>query len=842
MMMRPAIRMLALLLATASTCVIAQDDDFDWLFSEPEQSEDSADEQAAEPATDGDSAQADTQAQRASDDTSADPEDADPEDADQREDNPEPYEDTIAVDQGPPPQPRKQPPSGPLIEEIVVTANRREETLQDYVGGIQVFSGEELDKSGANGVEDYVFQIPGAGFKREGNGTTNVAIRGISNITQVFNGLGDGVSTVGIYINDVPIRGGASMPDLGLYDLARIEVLKGPQGTLYGEGAMGGAIRMLLQEPDRAAWASKGDLSLSQTSEGDLSWNGRLATGGPIGDEQTMGIRLVGTRRRDGGFVDYVARGIQDEDEDNAASLRGLFDWDITDKFKLGFLALGQQATLDNFHEVDPREGELANAINEDRYNDTSFLLGGLTLKYDFGFAELTLVTGAHRNNRESQIFSPLLTTVAAQGISVGVGDSLGPVGPALAGVATTVFTDIVGQNLITEEYQFFTTDQDSLSQEFRLVSNGENRLHWIAGLYLSKNETASYQEVYAPDLQPEPRLITGDGVETFEQISGYGEAIYTINDRFEITAGLRAFREETTIFQIAETYGALALAQTAGGQDPQTITDSKSSSSDLLPKISLSWEINDNHNLYALASKGFRSGGNNVASTFHEFKSYEPDFLWNYEVGLKNKWWGGKLNFNISAYLLDWENTQAVATVIGMLGPAPAEFIAIQNVGAAEVMGSEIELSALLPKTVLTASVGINRSEIKSTDASGTIIPGEPLPNQPELTGSLGVTVTPFQWSFASPSLNVSWTYTDEQLHLAKTDTVPDGDLAPAFDLLNVRLGLDALDWGVSLFANNVLDERPVLSRSALREGEEDQIFSTNRPRTIGLMLRSDF
>ncbi|MEN8721910.1 MAG: TonB-dependent receptor [Alphaproteobacteria bacterium] len=726
------------------------------------------------------------------------------------------------------------------VDEIVVTASRREETLQDYVGGIQVFSGADLDAAGAKGIEDVVYKIPGAGFKKEGNGTTSVALRGISNLTQVFNGFGDGVSTVGIYINDVPIRGAASMPDIGLYDLSRVEVLKGPQGTLYGEGAMGGAIRLLLEQPSKDSWAYKADASYAMTRGGDDSYGVRMAAGGPVSDK--VSVRLVGTYRLDGGFVDYVNRGTENEDEARSWSGRMLLDWEATDRFKANVLVLIQDSELDNYHEVDPREGELKNSINEDRFNNTDFQFGAVTLKHEFNFAELTSVSGYFSSYRESQLFSPLLTTLVPQAADLTLRPVLGPLAGPISGALVTVFDDIIGGNIITEELQFFNTDQESLSQEFRLVSTNTGKWHWIAGLYGSKTETSSYQNQNAPDLPGESRIITANGTEIFEQLSAYGEVVYYPWDPIKITGGLRAFYERTDIYQLAISHGALGLAQIAAGQGAETITDHESDSRDILPKLSIAWDADDWLNVYVLASKGFRSGGNNVASTFHEFKSYEPDYLWNYELGLKSRFWGGRLSVNMSAYYLDWSDTQAVATVTGSLGGVPAEFIAIQNVGQAEVYGSEIELAAIADWAMLFASLGLNRSEILSSDESGTIIPGEPLPNQPELTASVSLNLRPFTFDFGVPYLQIDWTYTDEQFHLAKTNSAPDGDLAPAFDLLNLRFGVEAEAWAISLFANNVTDERPVLSRSALREGESDQIFSTSRPRTIGLQARSNF
>lgn len=723
------------------------------------------------------------------------------------------------------------------IEEVLVTANKREQNVQDIVGGIQVFSGEDLDISGAVGMEDYILQVPGAGYKKEGNGTTNVALRGISNITQVFNGLGDGVSTVGLYLNDVPVRGGASLPDLGLYDLSRIEVLKGPQGTLYGEGAMGGAIRMVLNSPSLQEWGFKGDITASKTRGGDDNYQLRIAAGGPI-IEDRLGLRVVATGADMSGYVDYVNRDEDNADSEESRSYRTQFTWAATDKFSADLLLMGQANDLNNFHEMDLTIGDLKNGRVEEQYNNTEFSMAGLTLAYDFDFATLTSVTGVFSSDRENQTRSAFITGLVQTNT-----DGLGSLGLDILSDVLVQFSETVFE----EEYQFFTTDQESFSQELRLVSNGDERIDWVVGLYQSATDTASYQRQYSPDMPVEPDFIVADGVENFEQISLYGEVNIEFLKDFELTLGYRVFKEENKVFQVAETKGALGLAVTASGQGNPTVTDNESEAEEELPKVSLSWNVTEDHLVYALASKGFRSGGNNLASQFHGLNSYEPDTLWNYEIGAKTSWFDGRLILNANIYELDWQNTQAVALVQGNIGGIPAEFIAIQNVGAATVEGGELEfITQPIEGLTVNGSLGINESVIESTDSTGTIIPGNPLPNQPELTSALGVQYVRHLFGEVSMLARADYTYTDEQNHVAVTrdgaGRVNDGDPAPSYEFFNLRLGLESNNWGLTFFVDNLKDIRPILSRNPLLEGDEDLSFSTARPRTAGITLRMEY
>ena len=209
------------------------------------------------------------------------------------------------------------------LEEIVVTAERRTQNQQDVPTALQAFTGRGLERRGADGFEDYVLSVPGLSFRDQGAGATRIAIRGVSNVSASDFGVTTPVSTVGLYLNDVPIQGTSQLPDLNLYDLEQIEVLKGPQGTLYGEGAMGGAIRMTLARPDPAEFSARGEVIGSFTKSGGFNNGGRAAVNIPLAQDTTA-LRIVGTYRDNDGFVDNVARDEDDANSSSAYSVRAL--------------------------------------------------------------------------------------------------------------------------------------------------------------------------------------------------------------------------------------------------------------------------------------------------------------------------------------------------------------------------------------------------------------------------------------------------------------------------------------------------------------------------------------
>ena len=213
-----------------------------------------------------------------------------------------------------------------LLEEIVVTAERRTQNEQDVATALQAFTGQGLERRGADGFEDYVLSVPGLSFRDQGAGATRIAIRGISNVSASDFAVTTPVSTVGLYLNDVPIQGTSQLPDLNLYDLEQIEVLKGPQGTLYGEGAMGGAIRMTLARPDPTEFSARGEVIGSFTDDGGFNNAGRGVVNIPIAEGSTA-LRIVGTYRDHDGFVDNIARDEEDANSSSAYSVRALAEF-----------------------------------------------------------------------------------------------------------------------------------------------------------------------------------------------------------------------------------------------------------------------------------------------------------------------------------------------------------------------------------------------------------------------------------------------------------------------------------------------------------------------------------
>ncbi len=738
-------------------------------------------------------------------------------------------------------------------DEIVVTANRREQNLQEVVGGIQVFGGDELEKQGADGIEDYILKVPGAGMQKDGSGGTKLGLRGISNAAGNNSGSFDGVSTVGLYLNDVPMQGAGTLPDLALYDLNRVEVLKGPQGTLYGEGSMGGAIKMIVNHASLTEYEAKADATLSYTEEGGVNWFTKAAFGGPIVEDR-IGLRLVGTMKEESGYVDYTEQGREDANTSDGWSVRGIVngEWNA---FKVEAMVLLDYARADQFPNVNSGEDDLKNDQLERQFSETDFGLYGLTLKYDFGPVELTSVTSLIKADKD-QIYRSGLTSSLLEGNSIDL------ILQEELGLPATGFQidDFFQQTLVNEEPLLWTTSEENFAQELRLMSTGDERLDWVVGLFYRNRDKDYFGVLTQPDtaLPPDPtggllqalleplspfddRAYDRHGVETFEQYAVYAEGNYELTDALELTLGLRYFNETVGLHDTFNVYWLYALLYSGFGGPTTFKIDLEPEVDGFLPKASLKWQIDDDFMVYGLVSRGFRSAGPNANFAFDVGDPVmDPDYLWNYEAGYKTRWLSGALTINGTFFYLDWEDIQLLKAGVGTIGAIPTELIYFDNAGDARVLGAEIE-TLLFPMEGLM--LGINLSyldgEITETEPDADAFVGSPLPSMPELSASIFAAYTMDLWGDVTGTIAGGWQYIDDMNIVVESNTEPSGLPVESYQQVQIHLSVDGMNWGVGLFVDNLLDERPQLFRTLL---DTRRYTTIGRPRTGGITARMSF
>ena len=751
---------------------------------------------------------------------------------------------------------------GDRIEEIVVTANYRAQDIQSVVGSMQAFGGQALDRSGAAGMQDYLLQVPSVSFQPSGNGTTKVSMRGISNINGNDFGYASGSPTVGVYLNDVAIQGSGVFPDLKIFDLDRIEVLKGPQGTLYGEGSMGGAIKMVTNAPNPNEWELRTDQAYSWTSHGDANHEARAAVNVPL-MQDTLGARIVGTTAFTGGFVDYTTLNEPRANADHTQTLRGILSYKPTDIIDLGYMYLYSNDRRNQFAVVDAgKQDELTNSGPEDQFAKTKFTINSLTARVDLPFASLTSVSSLYHTLRDSQQRVQVLQNLV-QGQFVGTG--------------------VTAPQLFDNSPTHVKTQLKSFSEELRMVSKGGDTIDWIAGAFYRNRDQTFEEEKYENSIPTDStgllnnalagtgidttgllsNLLTalnvnsfnplqgrqeaGTGIENFRQMAAYGEATWNIIPSvLQMTAGLRVFSETVGFTINTNFYGveAFLLATDPQNIDPAAGTvgvhfSQSVKTSGMLPKLSVGWHITDQDMFYATISRGFRSGSANIYAALSAGPPVvKPDFVWNKEVGYKSTWLDGRLIANLSLYYINWSNIQGPILGNAKLGVVPVQFAYLANAGDAVVKGAEVSTTWLIVDGLtLNLSGGYNDGVLVSAAPNSGVSSGVKMPSTPLFTGSATTSYSATLFNDWIGDVSTTYSYTGSQLMIYPAAGVTDGYPISAYGLLKASMGVQHDKLRVQLYGDNLMNKHAVVAISS--PSKQATIIT---PRVVGVRMSYDF
>jgi iron complex outermembrane receptor protein len=760
---------------------------------------------------------------------------------------------------------------------IIVTATKRASTVQDIPFSINAQTEEDIQRSGAVTIEDLSRNVAGLTVQNLGPGQSQVAVRGVS-AGQIIRDQPGVKEQVGVYLDESVISLSLFTPDLDLFDLSRVETLRGPQGTLFGSGSVGGTIRYITNQPDLDEVEGLVEGNLNLVDGDDLGGHLKGAINVPIAPG-VAAIRVVGYHTEYGGFINALREG-------------GGIDEDVNDGRRTGGrIALTVQPTPDisitprvvyqeirsngfNRQEVynlyanqftDPTEPggrepvvfderQQFLLLNEDFADDTLILDN--VLEWDFGAAAFTSVT--------SYIDRDILVSRDASALTGSVSVDLG-------------FPDagvLLPSNLVD------TTDLQTFTQEIRLASETSGPFQWLIGGFYSDVERLYSQRLPTPGYDAFTDAVLGAGTSAavangfgpdspynadlpydIKQTALFGEASYDLTERLTATAGLRYydFKEERRF-----TSGGLF----SNGDDQVDETKSDGFS----PRFLLSYDATDNLTFNAQASKGFRLGGVNDPlnetlcsaedeATYGGFDRYDDETLWNYEAGVKSQFSG--ITFNAAAFYTDIQNLQVTADA----GSCSSRVVFNAD---AHTMGVEVELSAQ-PVEGLDLSVAGSLIEAEFDEtrlkANGDVLEGiregNRLPSVPNFqiaaSAYYTVPVTSTMDAFAGITFqHVGSRFTqpgDQENNPrsfvhglpfggapATATTVLDLKL-PDYQLVNISAGIDMAE-GLEIVAyiNNIFDENALLSFDRERGGRARLGFSTNQPRTFGLTVRKGF
>ena len=733
--------------------------------------------------------------------------------------------------------------------EIVVTATRQATAISRVPISIAAYDQEALDQQGVRSVDDVTRLTPGVNFNRVGFGfVTNISIRGISS--------GSGSATTGIYIDDTPIQvrslgNSSGNPYPVVFDLDRVEVLRGPQGTLFGAASEGGNVRFITPRPDLNSLSVYGRAELEFTKNGDPSYEAGVAVGAPIVDD-VLGFRLSAYHRHEGGFIDrqrYLSSEVDEQDSNslNSTAFRAALGWQPAEGLMITPSVFYQELKLNDTNSVwanlsDDNDQRYVNGNDSRSPSRDRFVLPALLVEWDFG--KVTLVSNtSYFDRRERSRYDYTLYDISA----------FAPGGDPAAFYSNPDFYSNSPQ----------TNRQNNWTQEVRLQSNDPTSpLTWVIGGFWSKARQRSTQLVDVPflgayfGLETEQEFIDFWGVPfidgtigyidnfdaTDKQIAGFGEASYEVLEGLKLTAGVRVSKNkfEFTNFNDGPVSGGPRSAEGSSSESPVT------------PKFGVSYAPDGNNLFYATVAKGYRVGGANRAlpvtpnctAALQSLgldaapQQYDSDSVWSYEVGTKNRMADGRVRLAASAYYIDWSN---IIRAVGDLGNCPYAFTT--NLGTATSKGFDLQLD-FTPVDALNLSVAVGYNKAKFSDtirATGAdrdiVTAGHTLGGSPWTM----VTTAQYDFDIGGSEAYIRAVYEFRSRNNGLTPTRDPGNpnydplLLPIPEIhdLQLRAGV-AIDhsWDVSVFVKNALNKHPLLNYD--REGTSAQVFSYTPVRPI--------
>lgn len=729
--------------------------------------------------------------------------------------------------------------------DIVVTATRQATSLTKVPMSVAAITQQQMEIQGLRNINDITRVTPGLALTPAANGAgvagTNqvISIRGISSVV--------GSPTTGIYIDDTPIQsrplGSANNVYPQLFDLDRVEVLRGPQGTLFGAGAEGGAVRFITPRPglERFSGYARGELAF--TRNGDPTFELGNAFGGPI-VKDVLAFRVSGWYRREGGYIneiDEVSHQVTSKAANSHASyaLRGALTWKITDRLSATLSTMYQNEQRDDngsFYTTvsDPGKSQFNATRRFASPSHDKFLLSNFDLRYTGGAVDI--ISSTSYFNRSSDLFQD--------------------------------FTHYISSVLFATPYLFpqssvesanLVDHQKNWTQEIRVQSHPGARLNWVVGGFYSHSKQTSDQLNNDPSLNallatfgvPPLPLLPGDHAlqqtlgATDIQKAAFGQADYELLAGLKLTAGVRVAKVDVSAFRNAVGPIAGANASYAAQTSETPVT----------PKAGVSYQASKTTLLYATAGKGYRIGGINgpqlsfCDSTLAQIGlkstpgSYKSDSLWSYEIGAKTKLFDGRLSLAASAFDIRWKNIQQLVSIAACKGSF------IVNVGAARSVGFDLTADLRVNANFrLGTSIGYAHAYLTQNFQGAPGTSGVPtyFARRGDKVGGPPLTVT-VSGDYERPigSDRSAYLHGDLQ-HVAQGPEIDFGVFgtdplarrSQSFEQLNLRMGLRLQGFDISAFVSNLLDQAPLISQSRGSLGQTDDLFTatTIRPRTFGI------
>ena len=672
--------------------------------------------------------------------------------------------------------------------DIIVTAQRYEQRLQDVPLSISAIGAEELSARGTTDLKDLQYSVPGLSTFEYGVSRQFVQLRGMATTI--------GSSTVGVYLDETPLGLDAQGDPMNvrLYDMERVEVLRGPQATLYGQGSMGGTIRYIPAAPRLDAVEGSFEGEYSSTRHGDSNYKAVGALNLPIATDK-LGVRLVAGYERIGGFIDNVATGEKNVNSADIYTLRGTLLARPSERLSLSLMGVYQKSKQDN---QDFGVDYQTTALLPQPINDRYTLIQGKA-SYDLDFAELSASASYidRHNSGASDVSGAYIPFLALLGFPPG-------------------FIDRVG---LANDANF-----NIYNGEIRLASQSDGPLGWQFGALYRDSKSRQVGGTFTKPNDAPITLSSSDVLYRNKSYALYGEVNYAFTPRLKVLVGLRYFSEHKTADITSTNFGSSTV----------DIGDDRFDS--LNPRFNLSYEFSQSSMVYANIAKGFRSGGFNATSVGMGVidipPTYDSDEIWTYELGTKHQLFGGKLTLDASVYRNEWSKVQSYTFVPG------TALAAVTNSGHVEGWG--VDLSAMARPTrdlTLSATYGWNNLEFDKATVDKAV--GDPVDGAVRETWSASLDYRPALTATVTGIFRIDYQHAGASQITLRTFAVPPVIPRPGRDLVNLRIGVAAGPVEVALFANNLFDENAPNLIGPLGTIAEN---IEQRPRVVGVSANASF
>ena len=745
---------------------------------------------------------------------------------------------------------------------IVVTAQRRAENLQDVPIAITAITTKTLDELQVDAFDDYARLVPSLSYKSAGPGSSNVYFRGVASGENANHSAS--LPSVGTYLDEQPITTITGALDIHVFDIARVEALAGPQGTLYGASSQAGTIRIITNKPDLSGTYGAANVELNKVAKGAVGYTGEAFVNTPLADK--IALRVVGWKRHDAGYIDNVAdtfvfpsSGIvfdnadlveDDYNDVDTLGARAALRIELDDNWTLTPSIVAQKQVSNGSFSVERGLGDLETAqFNPEKFTD-KWYQAALAVEGKLGNFDMTYAGSYMKRQIDGQSdYSDYAYFY-----------------DKLAGYGAYFYDNadnLVNPNQYIESDDSFT----KMSHELRFTSPADKRVRLVGGLFYQR-QTHNIEQNYIIDNIADSLTVPGTDsdiwltkqLRTDRDYAAFGEVTFDITPTLTATAGGRFYKYDNTLlgfFGYSAGYSSrtgvaacFGPAQVDGS--PCTNLDKRTKDNGFIHRLNLTYKPNADMLFYGTWSRGFRPGGINRRGD----EPYAPDFITNYEAGMKLSFMDDRVRFNAAAYRLDWDDIQL--SFLGANG-----LTEIRNAGMARIYGAEFDLY-VRPATGLTFNAGLayNNAKLKNDfcrtatfDCAGEelALSGTRLPLTARIKGNVRAR---YEWPMGPNRAHAQLTTSYEgarRRDLRDVENAIYGNMA-GYSQTDASTGLKFGRWTTELFVKNLFDKRGEISKSVqcnesvCGDAGNDtdrggKIYTTiTRPRTIGVRLGRTF